>query len=100
MLELGLLTKPLIRGIFMLNQHRKVLQLKLLEYCNGVIDLFFGYDFLVHVNSFGKAGHTEMRESLVQSHKVPRTSHRRLRLFPYTFFAEKHIRMLSFKYCG
>lgn len=41
MLELGLLTKPLISGIFIPDQHRKMLQLKLLKYCNGVIDKIF-----------------------------------------------------------
>lgn len=41
MLELGLLTNPLISGIFMLDQHHNVLQLKLLKYCNGVIDRYF-----------------------------------------------------------
>ena len=61
MLELGLPTMPLVGALRILElqrcpQHQKVLLLKLLIYCTGVIDRFFGgsilhmYTLLEHWN--------------------------------------------------
>nr|KAF6318667.1 hypothetical protein mPipKuh1_008651 [Pipistrellus kuhlii] len=58
----------------------------ILQWCDGQV---FGYDVLVRVNSFRKAGYTQRREVLVGSHKVLRTSHGCLCLVPYTPFAER-----------